>query len=175
MCVGNLCRSPLAERLLQTRLDAIAPRMAVVTSAGTLAHDGREMHPRTAEQLARLGARSAGFQATRLTAQLVADADLVLTATKDLRTDVLRLAPRSLRRAFTMAEFAAVCAPAPHDQNSLPDLVAWAAARRSLGADAQDLEDPYGEPLEAHVRSAGRISRLVDAMAPPIVAALSMT
>lgn len=174
VCVGNICRSPIAERLLQARLDAAAPGAAFVTSAGTRATDGREMDPAAAGQLARLGAGSTHFRATRLTSDMVAEADLVLTATKDLRTDVLRLAPRAMRRTFTLAEFAAICAEPQEELLTLAAMVHWAATRRSLGADAIDIVDPYGESMAIHVRSADQTQAIIDLLAPAIASAMAI-
>ena len=79
VCVGNVCRSPLAERLLQFRLDELlgASRDHVqVTSAGVLALSGSGMDPTAAQELQRLGGDSEGFAAQQFTAQQVEGADL---------------------------------------------------------------------------------------------------
>ena len=70
VCTGNICRSPLAERLLTMRLDAaLGQRSSVfgVTSAGTHGWDGSEMDPAAASQLIRLGGDPAGFTGRQLT------------------------------------------------------------------------------------------------------------
>ncbi|MDQ3422084.1 MAG: low molecular weight phosphatase family protein, partial [Actinomycetota bacterium] len=51
VCTGNICRSPLAERLLQRRLGD----RAVVRSAGVQGLEASAMDPYAAAQLERLG------------------------------------------------------------------------------------------------------------------------
>jgi protein-tyrosine phosphatase len=56
VCLGNICRSPMAEGLLRHRLGAAAAAWDI-DSAGTSAeHEGEGAHPQTAALLARLGA-----------------------------------------------------------------------------------------------------------------------
>ena len=165
VCVGNLCRSPLAERLLQQRLDDVRPGFAVVTSAGTRAPEGRAMEETAAANLKRLGGTADGFVARRLTTEILSEVDLVLTATKDLRTEVLRLAPGGMRRTFTMGEFAAVCSSdVARELRTAPEQgpVAFAAVHRSQGSTAPDVDDPIGRGDEVHRRVADQIAALVD-------------
>ena len=160
VCVGNICRSPLAERLLSARLGDDA----VVTSAGLRATGGQPMEPHAAAELTRLGGDPAGFASQVATPHVIESADLVLTMTKDLRTDVLQRAPRMMRRTFTLGEFAAICEAVP-DLASAPDLVAAAARSRSYGAGAVDVPDPIGQSDAVHAEVAGLISSLLGAPA----------
>lgn len=107
VCTANLCRSPLAERLAVLRMP---PRAAVtewllVASAGTHARDGMTMHPPAARRLTALGADPAGFSSRRLTAAMVAEDDLVLTADLAQRDAVVALCPSASRRTFMIGEF----------------------------------------------------------------------
>lgn len=166
VCVGNMCRSPLTERLLAARAEAAGVDVTV-NSAGTRAVEGTAMHPKSADQLTRLGASASGFRATLLTPDLAREADLILTATAEVRTDVLREAPFAMRRTFTVLEFAALAAQAPADE---VDLIAWAAKNRHRVAGTEvDLEDPIHQEVEVHQAVADRIAEAVD----QIVAALA--
>ena len=94
VCIGNVCRSPLAERLLRLRLaEAGLAASYDVTSAGLRAMVGHPMEPTAAGELTRLGGDPDGFVARRLTAQMANEADLVLTATTDVRRRVVEEAP----------------------------------------------------------------------------------
>lgn len=113
VCTGNICRSPLAERLLQVRLDA-AGIPTVVHSAGTRAMVGQEM---TTDAAALLPRYDATFDATatahcarQLTAELVAAADLVLTASREHRAEVVTLHPRAGRYTYTLTQLARLIA-----------------------------------------------------------------
>jgi len=162
VCVGNICRSPLAERLLQARLDAVRPGFATVGSAGVGAVPGHAMDPHAAAELERLGGSGDGFASRAATPQVIEGADLVLTMTKDLRTQVLGRSPRMMRRTFTMGELAAVCEAVP-ELAGTSDLVAAAARSRAHGAAALDVPDPIGQSPQVHAEVADLISGYVDA------------
>jgi len=169
VCVGNLCRSPLAERLLRVRL-ADAPHVRV-TSAGTRAVAGAAMDARAAAELDRLGGDPLGFEARQLTADLVSDADLVLTATRELRTQVVELAPAALKRTFTLRELAALLEERPwtcDHPTDLRALIADAAAWRGSVADrgdALDVPDPIGGPADLHREAADLAYAATDVVA----------
>ena len=162
VCLGNLCRSPLAERLLRLRL-ADEPGVRV-SSAGVRAVVGAPMDASAALELSRLGGDPSDFVARQLTADLVTDADLVLTATRQLRSQVVELAPTALRRTFTLRELAALLEerPWPGDPADLRALVAAAADWRGSVAgrgDALDVPDPIGGPASLHREAADLAAR----------------
>ena len=174
VCLGNVCRSPVAERLLMMRLTHLlgdtADRVAV-SSAGVQAVVGHPIDVHAAAELTRLGGDPAGFAATQLTRPLVEAADLVLTATSQLRSRALEEAPRALRRTFTLREFAAfaVTAEAVHD-DGFRALVTQAAAHRSdIDPGDYDIPDPIGAPPEVH----RQVADLLDAVCLTIASALA--
>jgi protein-tyrosine phosphatase len=116
VCVANVCRSVLAERLTrreaELRLGRHRDRL-LVSSAGTCARPGDPMHPYTAATLEALGVDAGGSAARRLGPECVEAADLVLTATADQRDEVLGMLPVALRRTFTLLEFARLSAHLP--------------------------------------------------------------
>jgi len=143
VCVGNICRSVLAERL--TRLAAQArPGRFQVASAGTRARPGAPMHPYTAAALRSFGADPDRFAARRLTPDLVAAADVVLTATAAERDEVLSLTPAALDRTFTLREFARLAAHLPPAGPVQPGAVVAAALglRWRAPAGDDDVADP---------------------------------
>ncbi|TFC01334.1 MULTISPECIES: low molecular weight phosphatase family protein [Cryobacterium] len=105
VCTGNICRSPLAEQLLTTRLtnSGIPVR---VTSAGTYAMVGKGMPDEAAALSVRYGGDPRAHVSRQLTARLVADADLVVTADREHRGEVVSLHPRAARYAFTLNQLA---------------------------------------------------------------------
>ncbi len=155
VCVGNVCRSPLAERLLRLRLDTLlgdASGAVHVTSAGVRALVGAPMDAHAAAELLRLGGDPSGFASSQVTPAVVGAADLVLTATTDLRSRVLQEAPRALRRTFTLLELASMLAPeAARPDGGLAALVADAAALRgSRPTTGLDVPDPVRRSAEVH-------------------------
>ncbi|WP_198597834.1 arsenate reductase/protein-tyrosine-phosphatase family protein [Blastococcus atacamensis] len=162
VCTGNICRSALGERLGRAYLHEVLGTAAGdmrLSSAGTRARSGSGMHPDTALVLEGLGGKPAGFTARQLEAGMVAEADLVLTLTREHRRTVLELVPRALSRTFTLREAAAlldvVDGERPMGENfgsrarALVAALAAARGRRS-GGDDDDIADPMGRPIEAH-------------------------
>lgn len=157
VCVGNVCRSPLAERLLAVRLG----EGFEVGSAGVGALVGEPMDPMAAAELERLGGSADGFVARRLTERLVQESDLVLTATKDVRARVLQESPVALRRTFTLRELAAL-ADVVGPQDGPAAFVAAAGRERSRAAlDDHDVADPYRRGEEAHALAAAQVDEAV--------------
>jgi len=172
VCTGNICRSPMAERLLArklaARLGAAAARVPV-ESAGTWGHVGDPMEPHARRTLLELGADPYGFQARRLTPTLVAAADLVLTASREHRAAVAVMAPRASRRTFTLRELARLSTAVRSEELTAADpvergrqLVLAAAAKRGLvpleAPEDDDIDDPYGAPAAAFAAAAAEIS-----------------
>jgi protein-tyrosine phosphatase len=160
VCTGNICRSPMAERLttsgLRERFGADADRF-VVESAGTWGHSGSPMEPHALTILSGFGVDGADFRARELVAEHVAGSDLVLTATREHRAAAVVLHPRAAARTFTLREFARLVAAVDPAQLTAVDpverageLVRAAAATRGLiPPDApkdDDLADPYQGP-----------------------------
>ena len=169
VCTGNICRSPLAERVLQSQLGAVHPEIEV-HSAGTHAMAGAPMQETAASELARLGGAAGDFRARQLAVRMIADADLVLTMTREHRTYVLEEHPRALRRTFTLREFALLlqlvgASDAPRD---LADVVAAAAESRSrlaeVPASMLDIADPYGRTDDHYRVMADDVSAAVTAI-----------
>lgn len=173
VCTGNICRSPAIERLLA---HALGPETPVrVTSAGTHAVVGAAISPPMADLVAAAGATATDFAARQLTAELVADADLILVATRRHRAAVVDLVPAAVRRVFTVRELArfiteidlAPVRAAPWPQR-VPTLVAAAAARRGQTrthpAD-DDVIDPYGADDAIYQLSFAQLDPAVSAIA----------
>ncbi|BCB83829.1 arsenate reductase/protein-tyrosine-phosphatase family protein [Phytohabitans suffuscus] len=158
VCHANLCRSPMAERLAGLR----AARSAglAVASAGTHAEPGQRMHPYTERVLTELGADAGGFRSTPATTPLLMRSQLVLTATRRQRAYCVGLAPATVRRTFTLLQFARLAAmvdrdglaglPAADRARALVDEVAAVrGAAQPVPADDDDLADPVGQPVES--------------------------
>jgi len=179
VCVANVCRSPLAERVLVMRLQQLlgdAAGAIDVSSAGVLALVGSPMDDLAADQLRRLGGDPRGSAATQWTSTMSEDADLVLTATRDLRSRVLEDTPRVLRRTFTIPEFAALAASNIFRERrvtSAGDLVGRAAAQRgSVVLEDYDVPDPVGQSTRVHREVADLLDRDCTAIARAVVGAL---
>jgi protein-tyrosine phosphatase len=165
VCTGNICRSPMGERLTRAFLDdALGPTAAAVgtASAGTHAVVGSGMEPSSSLVLAGLGGDPTGFQAQQLTAGMVDAADLTLTMARHHRRACLKLAPRRMFRTYTLREAADLlrsvdltALPPVHDLDArahalVAALGAQRATRRRTDRDADDVLDPIGRTAEVH-------------------------
>lgn len=172
VCTGNICRSPAAERLLAA---ALWPEVRVV-SAGTQALEGHPVEPAMAALMIGDGISPAGFAARQVTRDDIAAADLVLALTRDHRSRLVRLVPASLRRCFTLLEFARIVAVPGFPTidgttgERLRDAVAQAGRRRSTGTviHDDDVPDPYRLGQEAFDEAYGLISAAVKQIATAV-------
>jgi len=164
VCSGNICRSPMAERLLRLALGAASARVRI-GSAGTVADSGRGMTAEAAAVLAGYGATPDGHSSRPLSRELVDEAGLILSATRQHRSAVVSLSPSALRRAFTMRQFARLLESLTPDDvrgmTDLSELVAAAADQRGHllplnRPDDDDIPDPYLRDRSAY-DEAGRL------------------
>ncbi len=148
VCLGNICRSPMAEGALRARIEAspLAGRVEV-DSAGTGGwHAGEPPDRRAIACARRHGVDIGGLRARQLRGADFHDFDWLLCADADNLRDVRRLAPQGLETRATL-------------------LLDWAG---SSGAGALEVPDPYygGQADFEHVWS------LVDAAAQAAVTRL---
>ncbi|TFV58287.1 low molecular weight phosphatase family protein [Mycobacterium sp. PS03-16] len=145
VCTGNLCRSPIAERLARAYLRQMSGSADVtVSSAGTRAVVSQPMHPYAALVLQRLGGDSADFYARQFTPPMSQDVDLVLTMTRAHRDQVLERAPYQVRRTFTLGEAARLMS-----DFTVGDIRDLAALRPNIDTrNIPDIPDPIGQDLE---------------------------
>jgi protein-tyrosine phosphatase len=172
VCMGNICRSPMAERLLDRAVrDRVGPAGADLVrsvSAGTGGwHEGEEMNPPAARQVRARGGSSDGFEARKLRGDFLDEADLILTATADQYDYVVALRPDAAGRTFVLGEFGRLLASI--DPAALPPAAAaetktetGTGAETGGGAEAgAEAEKNEAARLEA-VQARGRA--IVDAM-----------
>jgi protein-tyrosine phosphatase len=178
VCTGNICRSPLGEHLLRSRLDASVPIR--VFSAGTAAVVGMGIDGPSALALQDFGVDGDGHVAQQLTADHIKGADLVLTAESVHRSAIVRADPLTFRKTFTMREFgrlgsALLHIDGPLTVERLRARVADVAGQRGWveapAPGADEVGDPFGAPLEMARQTATTISVAVDA----IVSALGLS
>ncbi|MEV0093351.1 protein-tyrosine-phosphatase [Streptomyces sp. NPDC050738] len=184
---GNVCRSPITERLtrhaLSDRLGDPLTGGLIVESAGTWGHEGSPMEANAATVLEEYGADPKGFLGRELLDDHVIRADLVLTATRDHRAQVISMGHSAGLRTFTLKEFTRLVRAI--DPATLPDplddgvveraraLVRAAAALRGWllapSPEADEVNDPYGAPITFFRSIGDEISQAID----PVVTALT--
>lgn len=161
VCTGNICRSPVGEAILH---DALQDAGIDVTSAGTHAPAGRAAAPETVEFVSRHLNQELDHVARQLDRATSEAADLILTMTQEHRSWVAKLAPRTVRRVYTLIELEKVLALLPAEQRfgTVRELAMAASRLRArAGADdvSRDIADPYGGPAEGYEESFRQVQR----------------
>jgi protein-tyrosine phosphatase len=179
VCTGNVCRSPQVEALWRERFGEVVLRLS---SAGTHALVDEPMPQQSQAAAVAWGVdplRAAGHRARQLSAELLADTDLVIALTRAHRAEVVRTLPATNRRTVTLREAArlleSVCGASDVDVDvdiarlrSLPvdealrELVTLALAERGAtpgpdDAADDDVLDPYQRNDEIYALSSAQI------------------
>ncbi|AXK61444.1 low molecular weight protein-tyrosine-phosphatase [Burkholderia sp. IDO3] len=136
VCIGNLCRSPMAEALFRARLPGID-----VQSAGIGARDGQPADPHAVHLMRARGFDIAAHRTRRLPPALGTRADLILTMDLPQKRWLEQCVPALRGRVFRLG---------------LPD----SAAGLPSGF---DVPDPYLGPRASFEHSLRLIERGVDA------------
>ncbi|MDQ9169903.1 low molecular weight protein-tyrosine-phosphatase [Oxalobacteraceae bacterium R-40] len=100
LCVGNICRSPMAEALLQHALPELT-----VHSAGVDALVGHPADPLSVQIMREHGIDISGHRARGLTSRMVAEADLILTMDGSQKQYVERSFITSRGKVLRLCEF----------------------------------------------------------------------
>jgi protein-tyrosine phosphatase len=182
VCMGNICRSPMAERLLVAAARALTPDaddLLLVHGAGTGGwHEGEPMDPAAARQVLARGGDVAGFRARKLRGEHIDASDLVLTATADQVDFVLGMRPDAAARTFVLGEFgrllpAVAAADLPADDVygrgvALVEAVERIRAGKPAEPD-DDLDDPWGRGDKAFARIADEVEAAVKPLATTLL------
>ena len=157
----------MVEILLRERLD---PEAFDVSSAGVQGWREAPVDSMVVLELERLGVTAEGFCSRALDAQMVDDSDLILTANRDHRSELLSRYPSALRRTFTLREFAGLVENMV-GMSSPSELVEAAYLRRSEAGEDLDLPDPFRQPPAVHRAVADKIFEAVATTAERLSAA----
>ena len=88
VCIGNTCRSPMAEAVLKKKLRERKIASVKVRSAGISATDGKGINPLAKEVLKENSVSVRSFRAKRLDAETERWADIIICMTRDLALTV---------------------------------------------------------------------------------------
>ena len=106
VCLGNICRSPAAEGLLQHSIDAREEKGSIeIDSAGTIGyHTGKPADPRM-----RSAALNRGVQilskSRKITAQDLHSFDLVIAMDRENLADIKRMTPEPTAKLRLLSDF----------------------------------------------------------------------
>ena len=178
VCTGNVCRSPIAEGLLRSRLTSrFGADAPAVASAGTMGWVGSSADPASVEAAAERGIDISSHRARALSAAEARTAHLLLAMATEHVEAIEGLVPDAGTRTFTLKELVRLLEALPPEVGGDP-----AAALRSRVLQAEtlrrsrfegnphdvDVADPLGMPLESFRAIAweldGWCSRLADGL-----------
>ena len=184
VCMGNICRSPMAERLLvlaaESHVGERATDLLLVHGAGTGGwHVGASMDPGAARQVRVRGGNAERFAARQLTTDLLEYSDLILTATGEQSRFVHGMRPDTTERTLVMGELRRLLpevdldelppfAPDPDAVYARGVALVEAAAKARRGRPprpADDLDDPWGRADKYFARIADEIEATVQPLA----------
>ena len=100
VCLGNICRSPTAERIFQKKLP-----LARISSAGISAMVGHDMDRKSASLLEANGYNSEKHIARKLNAEEVFKADLVLVMEKSHQDFMIKHSPEYSGKIFLLGKW----------------------------------------------------------------------
>ncbi len=142
VCTANICRSPVAEGLLRKRLDEDGLYSWQVSSAGTWAQLRRGAATTSVQLMAERGIDLSNHRAREVTAELLADADLILCMETG-HAEALRVEfPEARERIHVLSEMA---------------------------GSNHNVADPYGGPYQGYVKMVDELTHLIDAGLPRII------
>ena len=160
VCRANQCRSPMAEMLLRHKAEQQGLEVEV-SSAGSAVDDARNMHPLARATLLKHGITPPPWTSRRLSADLLAAADLVLAVDSAELRAVGHTLPAGATRSFTVLQFArlaTVMGPLTSDTpeefaRTLHDAAATARGRVTP-PESVDIPDPVRKGRRAFERCA---------------------
>lgn len=97
VCVGNICRSPVGERVLQAAMSGTGVKLG---SAGIGALVGHSADPLAAEVALQHGVSLDGHVARQFTPELAREAELILVMEPGHKREIARISPELSGRCF---------------------------------------------------------------------------
>ncbi len=105
VCLGNICRSPMAEYLMREKIkQAKLDNVIFTDSAGTSGwHDGEDMHKRTKEVLIQKGIDASGFMSRKVTVKDWDMFDYIIAMDNNNLGELEFLFGKNVERVFNIA------------------------------------------------------------------------
>jgi protein-tyrosine phosphatase len=183
VCMGNICRSPMSERLLAARFPEADLLYSHSAGVGPW-HAGEQMERNAARELRHRGADPGDFRARHLRPDLIEASDLVLTATIEQSQYVAHAVRGAAARTFVLGELGRLLrlvdlAALPAFDGDPESLLKRGAALVTAldavraGADpvpSDEIDDPYARPQTVFSATADSIEAPIRALARALAA-----
>ncbi len=136
VCTGNVCRSPMAAALLNAHAERAGEgELLVATSAGTWALDDEPASANAQVVMQRRGLDLSAHRGQTITRELIQEADLILTMTRNHQDSIGAEFPQARSKLHRMSE---------------------------LTGQQYDIADPYGGTLQEYEACAAELARLIE-------------
>lgn len=143
LCIGNLCRSPMAEGLLRKSLP-----LHELFSAGICAQDGAPAHPLAVELMWQLDIDISEHRARQLSRWMMREADLVLTMERAQQQFVQRRFPSVAHKVEQLAAPGGIDIPDPYGRGLPAFQLALQLIRAAVRERVPQLHVRSAAPLE---------------------------
>lgn len=137
ICTGNICRSPMAEGILNDILPDALREWVLVDSAGIYASNGLNAEPFAVQTCKNQGIDITAHRARGVNSEMLDRSDLILAMEQGHASFVRQLIPSEAGKVHLLGEF----------------------NNRQV---AEAVPDPYGGSLEEYQKCAGQIRRHLD-------------
>lgn len=167
LCTANVCRSPMGEALLRSRLDELGRGDVAVSSAGFLP-GGMPASDQAIEVMRARGIPLEDHLSRQVDAEMLLGADLVICMARQHLREAVVVDPGVFPRTFTLKELvrrAEDAGPRPRDLDHLEWLGRLHSGRQlsqQLGdSPLDDVADPVGRPVRVFRKTAAELDGLL--------------
>ena len=116
VCIGNICRSPMAEGFLKNALTVSNKGECIVTSAGLGALVGHPPDKKACQLMMEKGIDISGYRACQINKEMIRKADLILVMELAHKTAIEMSEPSSKGKVFRVGEWGGFDIPDPYQQ-----------------------------------------------------------
>ncbi len=118
VCVGNICRSPMAEALLKSTLST-RPNVYQVSSAGIGALVGHPADNKAKQLMIEKGIDISGHRADQLNEDMIRKADIILVMESAHKQAIEAKQPSAKGKVFRLGEWGDFDIPDPYQRDSI--------------------------------------------------------
>jgi len=118
VCVGNICRSPMAEALLKSTLST-KPNVYQVSSAGIGALVGHPADNKAKQLMIEKGIDISGHRADQLNEDMIRKADIILVMESAHKQAIEAKQPSAKGKVFRLGEWGDFDIPDPYQRDSI--------------------------------------------------------
>ena len=132
VCIGNICRSPMAEGLLKQALTASGKGDCLVSSAGLGALIGRPPDKKACQLMLEKDLDISGHRARQLNKDMIRKADLILVMETSHKSAIEEFEPCAKGKVFRLGNWGDYDIPDPYQQNLPAFVIAFNLIERGI-------------------------------------------